>query len=250
MQDKQLIGKSHIIPEFMYQDLFDNKHKIYVFSPYAKLQGQERIKRPSSGEYENGLLCADCDNKLLGSYEDYASKAIYGGELPANECPTCENYENQHGVKFTGCKNISYKKFKIFLLSVLWRSSISSRPLFSEISLGPHEEIIRKMIYEGNPGEASDYPIFFMTFVNDKSMSKDIIAQPQRRRTKDGHSMFVFMIGGMLYCFYVNARNHTLPEYVVTETIKPTNDMNIFHIPPGQGWDIILGFMGLKRNSH
>jgi len=89
----------------MYQDLFDAKHKMYVFSPSERAKGEGYIKKPSSGEYEGGLLCADCDNKILGDYEDYSSKAIYGGALSANECPTCDNYKNQHGIQFTTCKS-------------------------------------------------------------------------------------------------------------------------------------------------
>ncbi|KAB1065912.1 hypothetical protein [Salibacter halophilus] len=231
----------------MYRDLYDDKHKIRVFSPHERAKGEGYTKKPSTGEYEGGILCADCDNTLLGSkYEDYARKAIYGGRLPENENPVCENFKNQHGVHFTTCQNISYLKFKIFLLSILWRSSISSRPFFSDIKLGPHEEIIRKMIYDGNPGEVDDYPIFFMTYVNDKSMPKDLIVHPRQIRTKSGHRANVFIIGGMVYMFHVNSKNHKLPEHVLTETIKPNNSMNIIQIPKGTGWDVILGYYGLK----
>jgi hypothetical protein len=146
---------------------------------------------------------------------------------------------------FSHCTNISYIKLKLFLLSVLWRASISTRPFFSCINLGPHEETLRRMILEGNPGEASDYPILFMTFANDKTMPKDIIAQPQKRKTKNGYTIYIFIIGGMIYVFYVNAINHKLPDFVITQTIKPTNDLNILHIPPGKGWDLILSYMGL-----
>lgn len=232
----------------MYRDLYDENHKIRVFSPQERAKGEGYVRKPSSGEYEGGLLCIECDRDLLGTiYEDYASKAIYGGRLPANECPICQNFKNQHGIHFTTCKNISYKKFKIFLLSILWRASISSRPLFSDIKLGPHEETIRKMIYEGNPGEVEAYPIFFMTFISDKSMPKDLIAHPRQIRTNTGHRVNVFMIGGMIYMFYVNAKGHSVTDHVLTETIKPTNEMNIIQIPEGMGWDIILGFYGIKK---
>jgi hypothetical protein len=106
------------------------------------------------------------------------------------------------------------------------------------------------MIYEGNAGSVSDYPIFFMTLCNDKTMPSDLIAQPQQRKTKDGHRIFIFIIGGMIYKFYVNAPNHILPPYVLTETIKPTNEMNIIHIPPGQGWQVLMGYYGLSKPSN
>ena len=39
---------------------------------------------------------------------------------------------------------VKYPAFK-FLLSILWRASVSSKPLFNQIQLGSHEEIIRRM---------------------------------------------------------------------------------------------------------
>ena len=75
--DKKLLKKSHIIPEFMYQDLFDEKHRIFevLFKPDLQLQNKTR----QSGVYDKDILCDKCDNKVLGSLERYASLALYGG---------------------------------------------------------------------------------------------------------------------------------------------------------------------------
>lgn len=248
-QEKELIKKSHIIPDFMYQDLYDDKHKLILFSPHDYINGQAKQKRASSGDYEGNILCNDCDNKLLGGYEDYAAKAIFGGQLPEDERPILTPYRNQHGVEFSGCRNLNYAKFKLFLLSILWRSSISSRKLFTQINLGPHEEVIRQMILNSNPGDVSDYPIFVMTFVNDKKMPNDVILPPQKRRMSDGHTTYVFPIGGFIYCFYVNSQSHKLPEHVLSETLRPTNELHIIHLPKGTGWDFMLGYLGITKKQ-
>lgn len=233
----------------MYQDLYDGNHKLHVFNPYDASRGIDRVKRPSSGEYEGGILCKECDGGILGNLETYASKAIYGGELPADECPQCESFIQPDGLRFSICKNIDYKKFKIFLLSVLWRASISSRPMFSSINLGPHEEEIRKMILENNPLSYSDYPIFFMTYLKDKDAPLDLIGQPQPRRTKEGLRVHLFVIGGIIYHFYVNSKTHPLPSHILDTTILPSNQMHLYHIPLGKGWDLLLGFYGMKKLS-
>jgi hypothetical protein len=168
LKEKQLIKKSHIIPDFMYRDLYDENHQIFSFNPLELATGKARIKRPSSGDYEGGLLCAACDNNLLGYYENYARKAMYGGLLRQDESPICENFINNEGVRYSVCKNLDYKKYKLFLLSILWRASISSRPLFDAIKLGDHEEKIRLMILNGNPGDISDYPIITLSHITDK----------------------------------------------------------------------------------
>lgn len=247
LEEKQLIKKSHIIPEFMYQDLYDDKHKMIVFTPAEMARGEGFVKNPSLGEYESGLLCIDCESKVLSKYESYASKALYGGMLASNECPVFQNYINPDGLKYSSGTNISYSKIKIFFLSILWRASISSRPLFSEINLGEHEEILRKMILNGEPKEIDDYPIFFSAFVNDKNAPRNLIAQPQIRETETGHTSFIFIIGGMIYFFYLNSKELKIPKTVLASTIKPSNEMIIYHVPQGKSWDLLLGFYGLKN---
>lgn len=250
IKDEQLIKKSHIIPDFMYQDLYDSNHRISSFTPYELLIGEAHISKPSSGEYEEGILCADCDIKLLGQiYEDYASKMMYGKSLPEKDAPICENYKSQDGLQFTICKNIDYKKFKLFLLSILWRASISSRPFFSEIQLGPHQEKIREMIINGNPGDNDDYPIFIMSYVTENSVPQDLITQPRKIKIKEGHNTYLFVIGGILYIFYVNSKDHKIPEFILSSTIRKSNEMNLIHIPPDKAWNIILGLYKRKPSA-
>ncbi|KKP51668.1 MAG: hypothetical protein A2281_11250 [Bacteroidetes bacterium RIFOXYA12_FULL_38_20] len=250
--EKELIKKSHIIPDFMYKDLFDNRHKIRAFSPLQRLKGEGFVKMPSSGEYEGGLLCADCDGKKIGSYEDYAKKAIYGGPLRKSISPICKNFIDPKGLKFTICENIEYRRFKLFILSILWRSSISKREFFKDIDLGKHEEIIRRMLIEGDPGRIDDYPISFMTFLNDKKMSNDIIAQPRRIENKDGISSFVFIISGMIYRIYINSEEKNIPKEVIENTLSEKNKMTILQIPEGTGMDFLMRFAGIdtRKKNH
>ena len=103
------------------------------------------------------------------------------------------------------------------------------------------------MIFECDAGTVEDYPIFTMTYVNDKSMPKDLISHPLKVRSKDGHTSYVFMIGGMIYIYYVNSKTHNLPNYVLSETLKPNNEMNIIHIPEGKGLEILHAYFGLSK---
>lgn len=253
LKDKQLISTSHIIPDFMYQDLYDDKHKLHVFNLHEIIQGKGHIKKPSTGEYEGGILCESCDNKLLGGiYEDYVSKVMHADKISEDLRVSVTHCKDQYGVEFSKCNNLDYKKYKIFLLSILWRAHISSRPSFKEINLGPHADMLRKMIYEGDPGRPEDYAIFIKTFINDPNASTDVIMIPQFKQKKtDGHRVFEFLIGGFIYRFYVNSKSHKIPDYVLQATIKPNNEMKIFHLPKGKSWDFMFEFMGLKKKlSH
>lgn len=232
----------------MYKDMFGKNHKL-ILQPFRQGAVENReIKRPSEGEYEGGLLCAECDNILLGHYfEDYASRAIYGGQLLEEECPRFQTCINPHGIGFIKCERLNYHKYKLFLLSVLWRASISTRPFFSEISLAAeHEEEIRKMILTKDAGEVSKYPIFICTYANNLNLPKQLIAQPKQISATDELQSYSFMINGYFYFFYTNKSSAVLPQFVINETIKPNNELNVNILPEDKALDFILGQFGIK----
>ncbi len=241
-ESKELLKKSHIIPDFMYKGLYDEDHKITYATRETFKSNSNKIKRCSSGEYESQILCADCDNKVIGdSLEDYASKIIYGKNLSPRIAPISKEYEASDGTIFTNITNINYTKFKLFLLSILWRASISSRPFFSDIKLGPHEEVIRNMILKGNPGSYTDYPILILSFIKKESVPEDIITKPRKLKTSDGHNTYIFAIGGLVYIFYINAKYHKLPDVVLEYSLKENNNLKIIHLTNRLALKLIIG---------
>jgi len=246
---KKLIRKSHIIPDFMYKGMFDENHKL-VLQPFRQGTVEKwEIKNPSDGEYEGGLLCEECDNILLGHhYEDYASRVMYGGQLLENECPIFQRNISQHGIEFIKCKGLNYHKYKLFLLSILWRAGISTRPFFSEIKLDPiHENEIRKMLLSKDAGEVSKYPIFILSYGNNLRLPKQLIAQPRQITATSELKSYSFMINGYLYFFYLNESISVLPPFVTEETIKPNNELNIIIVPKDKGWDFIFAQFGIMN---
>ncbi|NIM34962.1 MAG: hypothetical protein GTN67_05870 [Hydrotalea flava] len=172
---------------------------------------------------------------------------MYGGQLLASECPTFQKCISQHGIGFIKCERLNYHKYKLFLLSILWRASISTRPFFSEIKLDPiHEEEIRKMILTKDGGDVSKYPIFILSYSNNLNLPKQLIAQPRQIATTDELQTYSFMINGYFYFFYLNKSETVLPHYVTAETIKPNNELNVIIIPEDKGTNFIFGQFGIK----
>jgi hypothetical protein len=242
-QEKPLLNQSHIIPEFMHQGLFDQHHKIIKFVPAEYVNDNRCILRPSSGEYESGILCERCDNKVIGQYETYAKLALYGGRLGSDGGPICKKMVTRKGIKYTRCRNVNYQKFKLFLLSILWRASISRREFFREVNLGDSEDVIRKMILDGDPKRQEDFPILFFTWLNDQSVPKDIVGQPGKICTEEG-VQYMFIIGGIEYVFYVSPG--CIPGSLLPFTVLPTNEMTLFHIPEGKTWELMQSYFGMN----
>ena len=245
--EKKVIGRSHIIPDFLYKQsgLYDEKHRIRYFSVQSLIDGK-KPSLPQSGVHEGGILCAECDNVRLGTnLEDYAKKAIYGGaNLKAEEQVQCANFYNDEGEMFAICTNINYTKYKLFLLSILWRASISKKSFFKEINIGEHEEILRKMIFENDAKQYFDYPIFVTTSAMDEQFEPDIILQPTQLAGSDGMQTCYFIIGGFMYMFKLGSYTDNL-EKLKTQTINEDNKLMILKLQPGETMALIRRYVGL-----
>lgn len=210
--------------------MYDEHHQLRFFSPNQLQNGTGFVKLPSKGLYEGDLLCSSCESEILSIYENYGKKALKGGDLPINETPIVSNGKDQFNHGISVCTNISYTKYKLMLLSILWRASISKNPFFKEVNLGPvHEETLRKMIWDGNAGKIDDYPIVQMTYRNNKNMTYDFIAEPRHKYVYNEIKGYVFIFSGSVYCFYVDYPK-PIPEFIQNTTINPLNQMVVYQL--------------------
>nr|WP_320193112.1 hypothetical protein [uncultured Desulfobacter sp.] len=195
-QDKPL-RNSHIIPEFFYSSIYDERHRFYIVSTAP---GERRGIRPK-GIYEK-LLCETCED-AFGDYDDYGRKVLFGGasiEIP-------KNYPDAYVTS-----NINYRKFKLFSMSLLWRASVSERIEFKITKLGgPHEERLRQMLYDKNPGEPYEYGCILMV-ENNKPEVMDLMGRlilpPEKLQLRiEGHRVFRAAFGNLWWVWVVS--NHT-----------------------------------------
>lgn len=239
LEDRPLIRRSHIIPDFMYQDIYDENHWIHLGRPSEP----SRMGRVPTGEYESNILCQPCDNEIIGNYETYGSRALYGGELPIAESPIFGQVVTPAGQRITVCKNIDYRKFKLFLLSILWRASISSRDFFGDVHLGCHEEKIRRMLIRDDARESNRYPILLATYLGDKETPADVIGQPHRFR-RNWSIGYNFLIGGTYYIFFIS--RYGIPAYALDASISPSNEMKIIHLSGDDSGRLLHQYFGMS----
>jgi len=174
LKEKPLV-KSHIIPDFYYNisGMYNEKHQI-LFSSFQEIAAGKKPSKQFSGEYDNNILCSDCDGRIIGSYETYAAKT-FSGEAGTEMA----NFILADNTKCRRYYNIDYRNYKLFLLSILWRMSISSRPIFRDVNLGDwHNEKLREMIYAGDPKEINTYPILSSHYFNDEAITDSLIISP------------------------------------------------------------------------
>lgn len=179
--DKPLLN-SHIVPEFLYKELYDAIHRFHRISTNPDTENrllQKGVREP--------LLCEGCEQHL-SVYERYASQMLFGGI-------TIEGTRQGSEIHLV---NIDYAKFKLFQLSILWRAGVSSMPEFRQVRLGPYQEVLRAMILAGNAGLPEDYPCLMFLVLNEGRPLGDLIVEPSWSRL-DGHKCYRFVFGGMAW---------------------------------------------------
>ncbi|MBZ4037299.1 hypothetical protein K6T82_21240 [Flavobacterium sp. 17A] len=158
-ENTELLNESHIIPDFFHDGLKNEKGRYSLILPDAYVKGRnQHLKNPFGAMYESDLLCKKCDNNIISGYET-ALRHI----LTQNRNT---KYDFKYGDKnYRLYKDIDYTKFKLALLSILWRASIAKNKMFEQVNISPkHFENIRKMILNNDAKNVEDYPVLMYLF--------------------------------------------------------------------------------------
>lgn len=181
-QNSADLRNSHIIPELVYKPMYDDKHRFMQISPK-----QSQITHHQKG-FRQHLLCQACETYLSKS-ENYVKHFLY---IKTNPARFDGPWIYLHG--------LNYHYIRIFFLSVLWRMSVCTLKVFQSVSLGPHEERIRQMLLDDNPGKPDQYGFFAVVPVIDGKVFTDWILEPDLIRYDNQH-LYRVVIGGILYMF-------------------------------------------------
>ena len=188
------LRRSHIIPEFLYETLYDDKHRLQVLS----IIPDQSSWREQKGLRER-LLCDACEQRL-SVWERYASLVLKGG--------VALNYRSEGNiVHITG---LDYAPFKLFQRSVLWRAGASSLPFFEKVQLGKHAEALRLLLMAGDPGSPERYGCFMFGLKHEAQAFTGVIMQPGKVRLS-GHTAYRFVFGGFLWAMLVSSHDLGAP---------------------------------------
>lgn len=174
---------SHIFPEFFYRDLYDEKHRAVSVTPATN-----RTRWLQKGLRQR-LLCAQCEAQL-SRYETYAAttlrklQRIPGPDTPGSYLELCD---------------VDYARFKLFQLSLLWRVSVSNDPAFCGVSVGPHEEKVRRHLVQDDPGEQYDYMCLLATLRRPHRLGQ--MLPPPREVKLRGHRTILMVAAGLFWLF-------------------------------------------------
>jgi hypothetical protein len=130
--------EAHIIPQAFGRLIRGPDANVKVTS--AKV----RQANPQLGEYDANILCEKCDN-WLGKNDEYA----------VDVCRSFNAGQFLRDGDVFGMESVDCERFSKFVLSVLWRASISLRPSFAPVKLGPYEDVVRDILLLSDCGRLS-----------------------------------------------------------------------------------------------
>jgi hypothetical protein len=200
---------SHIIPEFIYAPLYDEGGKMIGFR-FGEEGTRSQLLQKGLRE---PLLCADCEQLLNHDYEQPSIELWR--RLAAHEegiAPNWTPFTTPSGDACVLVEKIDYASFKLFLLSILWRSSISTLPEFQAVQLGRYEEPIRRMLLERAPGTRYDFPCIIFLY-----KKPGVIVRPIRQRV-NGHLMYHLILTTVQIWFL--ASGNVSQERIISTALK------------------------------
>ncbi|MDD4050334.1 MAG: hypothetical protein PHR28_00365 [candidate division Zixibacteria bacterium] len=179
--------RSHIIPEFFYKPMYDDQRRLLKISTAP----EERTLFKQKGITEK-LLCFECEQHI-NEFEKVTKRLFFDN---------FDYLETAHP-NMIRIRNLDYDKVKLFQMSLLWRAGIANDLFFENVNLGPHEERIRKMLLESNPGEPFDYGCIIVGLRTEEKIGFDVILKPERGRIGP-YNCYQFILGGCLWLFVVS----------------------------------------------
>jgi hypothetical protein len=205
-QQPKPLRNSHIISEFLHQDMYDPKHRFFgLTNDPAKRERlfQKGLREP--------LLCDDCEQQF-SKYERYASGAFYGGE------PLGRKREGD----ILMLAGVQYAPMKLFLLSLLWRMGVTSIPELAGLDLGAHEPKLREVLRAGQAPDFLFHPCLLTAVLHERQHVPDLIVPPGVAHV-DGHAVWSFVAAGFVFSYFVSDR--PVPSELHPAILKPDGTM-------------------------
>lgn len=231
---EQELEKSHIIPRSYFKSLKSGNGQLVSI-----LCDDTAIPKLSNTDPKERLLCKVCEDLLNVNYEGYGTQLF---KKHRNVKKT------KDFIEFSGFK---YTDYYLFLVSILWRASISTLADFSNVKLGPEfEKIIGKCIHNksleiGAPLKIDHFIKISVLRVIDSSnrIDDDIIKKiminfgMEHGKSALEGMIYYFMIDGFLITFFLSVGKN-LQDIQTSKVFAQLLDLEKIRIPKAEITDL------------
>ena len=183
-EDKKLI-RAHIIPASFFKSLrADNGDVPHLMTD---LPGEFPKKSPI-GVYDKTILCRVCGDQFA-QWDEYGFKTLVDGEKQLKPL-----YDQQKLMAFI-LPQVDTDQLKRFLLSVLWRASVSSQDFYKQVNLGAYQDKVQSILVNNTALDKDEYSFFISRF--DDQYFGSTMLDPRLERW-DGVNYYRIYLGGFI----------------------------------------------------
>lgn len=185
------LRNSHIIPECLYQPIYDFKHR------FIPIQSDNySVARIEQMGYREKLLCPDCEIKL-GKWEN-VTKQTLAALSDSGVSSVGMLTKTRLSDTWTLIQGINYNALKKCMLSILWRMSISKLRIFRAYALGPYQEKLRVILHADSALTCAEYPLAMHRVTIGAQHYPDLIMGMNRARIANQFIQQSFIVYGFL----------------------------------------------------
>jgi hypothetical protein len=196
-KERRKLCRSHIIPEWAYRPLYDEDHRA------IEIGSEDRQRRTVQVGLREYLFCRCCEQFFQKIEDPFFLFWSAAGRFPV--------VLDQLFVRVSG---IDYENTRKFLLSILWRAHVATKPVFTAVNLGPHADRIRNiLVADAGAGIDDDYPIFCRALRDPDTggLAKELVLTPARMRL-EGRWNYEVAFLGCLWNIFVSRSEPPLPR--------------------------------------
>lgn len=170
--------------------------------------------RPSkSGPWDPDILCAACDNRL-GEYDRHAVDFLVRHQ---------DRDFGRVGTNFV-IENVDTEKLVRFTMAVAWRASISRRPEFQFIRLGPYEERFRSALFDPGALPPGLIELVMVRYRSERLPMHQLIEMPFHMKMDGAHYLTFSIVG---WCFLAKIGRSPMPRELRPGVIVPLSNGRI-----------------------
>lgn len=208
---------SHVIPEFVFAPLYDEKHRTVSIPADARSQYVQK-------GFRQRLLCDSCET----FFNDRFEKPFKQFWFDSSPLPSIF-VRSQYRIKVP-----DYAEFKLFHLSVLWRAAVAPDEPFAAFHLRSFEDHIKDMLRRGDAGGVDDFPIFGqIPLLGDARTAAPIVIPPYYDAPLEGNAIAVTIFAGCVWHILVGCG--VVPRTVEKLVLQTSGVMRLQAL---DAWDV------------
>jgi hypothetical protein len=212
-----ILKSSHIIPNAYFKQMKDKTGKLVSFD-----MEEDTPVVTAQDSWQEYLLCEKCEGKLSTLETKWIRNLRKADVLFAK------------GHRVVELPDFDYDSFRTFLLSILWRASVTSHEKFADIMLTAHDqEELRLAILAGSTTALGDWAVHIHKIVDRRGLLNfdQMMRQPEMVQAL-GAVFYRFIFGGYMFDFLLHkqSRGATLLSDGATFPLQSINMTEIAEV--------------------